>query len=109
METAEAPAAAEELRKTFGGQQVLIGISFEVENGETVGVLGRSGTGKSVLLKLIVGLEAPDAGSIRVHGEDITGLARNRLNEVRKKIGFLFQQAALYDSLCVEANVAFPL
>jgi phospholipid/cholesterol/gamma-HCH transport system ATP-binding protein len=72
-------------------------------------VLGRSGTGKSVLLKLIVGLQQPDSGSIRIHGHEISGLATEGLNEIRKKIGFLFQQAALYDSLSVEENVAFPL
>ena len=72
-------------------------------------VLGRSGTGKSVLLKLIVGLQQPDSGSIRIHGQEIAGLEMDRLNEIRKKIGFLFQQAALYDSLTVEENVEFPL
>jgi phospholipid/cholesterol/gamma-HCH transport system ATP-binding protein len=72
-------------------------------------VLGRSGTGKSVLLKLIIGLHKPDSGSIRVNGEDVTKLKLKELNEVRKKVGFLFQQAALYDSLTIEENVAFPL
>jgi phospholipid/cholesterol/gamma-HCH transport system ATP-binding protein len=72
-------------------------------------VLGRSGTGKSVFLKLLVGLQAPDSGSVRVAGEEITGLESRRLNEIRKKMGYLFQQAALYDSLTVEQNVDFPL
>jgi phospholipid/cholesterol/gamma-HCH transport system ATP-binding protein len=72
-------------------------------------VLRRSGTGKSVLLKLIVGLQRPDSGSIRIHGQEIGGLEMDRLNEIRNKIGFLFQQAALYDSLTVEENVDFPL
>jgi len=72
-------------------------------------VLGRSGTGKSVLLKLIVGLQKPDAGSIHVGGQEIVDVPLERLNEIRKKLGFLFQQAALYDSLTVEENVAFPL
>jgi phospholipid/cholesterol/gamma-HCH transport system ATP-binding protein len=72
-------------------------------------VLGRSGTGKSVLLKLIIGLQRPDAGSIRVHGQEITRLDLDAMNELRKKMGFLFQHAALYDSLTVEQNVAFPL
>jgi phospholipid/cholesterol/gamma-HCH transport system ATP-binding protein len=97
------------LRKAFGEQTVLDGIDLEVARGETVTVLGRSGTGKSVLLKLIIGLQQPDAGSIQVNGAEITGLALDRLNEIRKKIGFLFQHAALYDSLTVEENVAFPL
>jgi len=97
------------LRKSFGKQRVLNGVDLTVAKGETVAVLGRSGTGKSVLLKLLVGLQSPDAGSICIRGEEITGLEIDRLNEIRKKIGFLFQQAALYDSLTVEENVAFPL
>jgi phospholipid/cholesterol/gamma-HCH transport system ATP-binding protein len=72
-------------------------------------VLGRSGTGKSVLLRLIIGLQKPDSGSVRIHGQDIAGLALDQLGEIRKKMGFLFQHAALYDSLTVEQNVAFPL
>jgi len=72
-------------------------------------VLGRSGTGKSVLLRLIIGLEKPDSGSIRIHGQEIAGLALDRMGEIRKKMGFLFQHAALYDSLTVAENVAFPL
>src|SRR5215471_9562192 len=97
------------LRKAFGEQKVLKGITLEVARRETVAVLGRSGGGKSVLLKLIIGLQTPDAGSIQVAGQEITKLPDKKLNEVRKKIGFLFQQAALYDSLTVEENVAFPL
>lgn len=97
------------LRKAFGAQVVLDGIDLEVARGEALTVLGRSGTGKSVLLKLIVGLQKPDAGSIQIGGEEIGDLALDRLNEIRKKVGFLFQQAALYDSLTVEENVAFPL
>src|SRR5438309_7597751 len=97
------------LRKSFGAQVVLDGIDLEVRRGEMLTILGRSGTGKSVLLKLIIGLQKPDAGSIRIHGEEITGLDMDQLNEMRKKVGFLFQQAALYDSLTVEENVAFPL
>src|SRR5215467_8762418 len=99
----------ESLKKSFGRQVVLKGISLEVGKGETLSVLGRSGTGKSVLLKLIIGLHKPDSGSIRVKGEDVTKLPMKELNEIRKKVGFLFQQAALYDSLSVEENVAFPL
>jgi len=97
------------LRKSFGQQTVLDGVDLEVKRGETVTVLGRSGTGKSVLLKLIIGLQKPDAGSIEVRGEEVTNLPLDRLNEIRKKVGFLFQHAALYDSLTVEENVAFPL
>src|SRR5258708_952341 len=103
------PVAVKGLRKSFGAQRVLNGVDFTVAKGETVAVMGRSGTGKSVLLKLLVGLQAPDAGSICIQGEEITSLKIDRLNEIRKKMGFLFQQAALYDSLTVEENVAFPL
>ena len=113
------PAAAKEdggpaiavvdLHKSFGRQKVLNGISLAVGRGETLAVLGRSGTGKSVLLRLIIGLEKPDSGSIRIHGQDIAGLILDRMGEIRKKMGFLIQHAALYDSLTVEQNVAFPL
>src|ERR1039458_6193014 len=105
-----APAmAVEDLHKSFGTQNVLNGISLTVRRGETLAVLGRSGTGKSVLLRLIIGLEKPDLGSVRIRGQDIAGLALDQLVEIRKKMGFLFQHAALYDSLTVEQNVAFPL
>jgi phospholipid/cholesterol/gamma-HCH transport system ATP-binding protein len=105
----ESPIVIEDLRKSFGEQNVLNGINLVVNRGETLAVLGRSGTGKSVLLKLIVGLQKPDTGSIHVLGQDIAKLDGDRLNEIRKKIGFLFQSAALYDSLTMEENVAFPL
>lgn len=98
-----------ELRKTFGKQKVLDGIDLHVKKGETLTILGRSGTGKSVLLKLIIGLQKPDSGSIRIMNEEIAHLTTAELDEVRKKIGFLFQYSALYDSLSVEENVAFPL
>jgi phospholipid/cholesterol/gamma-HCH transport system ATP-binding protein len=101
--------AVENLHKSFGTQSVLNGISLSVKRGETLAVLGRSGTGKSVLLRLIIGLETPDSGSVRIHGQGIAGLALDRMGEIRKKMGFLFQHAALYDSLTVEQNVAFPL
>jgi len=103
------PVVVKGLRKSFGEQRVLNGVDLTVAKGETVAVMGRSGTGKSVLLKLLVGLQAPDVGSISIQGEEITSLGIDRLNEIRKKVGFLFQQAALYDSLTVEENVAFPL
>jgi len=103
------PVEVKGLCKSFGQQKVLNGIDLCVARGETVAILGRSGTGKSVLLKLLIGLQPPDSGSIRISGQDITRLNVHQLNEVRKKVGFLFQQAALYDSLTVEQNVAFPL
>jgi phospholipid/cholesterol/gamma-HCH transport system ATP-binding protein len=101
--------AVEGLHKSFGSQRVLNGISLSVKRGETLAVLGRSGTGKSVLLRVIIGLEKPDSGAVRIHSQDIGGLALDQLGEIRKKMGFLFQHAALYDSLTVEQNVAFPL
>ena len=105
----EPPVVLRGLHKSFGAQVVLNGIDLTVARGETLAVLGRSGTGKSVLLKIIIGLQKPDAGSVSIHGQEITGLNLDKLNEIRKKMGFLFQQAALYDSLTVEENVAFPL
>ncbi len=97
------------LHKSFGAQKVLNGIDLTVGSGKTLAVLGRSGTGKSVLLKLIIGLKKPDSGSIHVHEREITSSSSESLNEIRKTMGFLFQHAALYDSLTVEENVAFPL
>lgn len=105
-----APAIAlNGLHKQFGSQTVLDDVSLTVGAGETLAVLGRSGAGKSVLLKLIIGLQEPDRGSIAIHGEDIVGLPVERLNAIRVRVGFLFQDAALYDALTLEDNVAFPL
>jgi len=101
--------AVEDLHKSFGSQKVLNKITLAVRRGETLAVLGRSGTGKSVLLKLIIGLEKPDSGSVRIHGQDIAGLALDQMGKIRLKMGFLFQHAALYDSLTITQNVAFPL
>ncbi len=110
VEKDNAPVVAvEDVHKSFGSQKVLNGINLAVRRGETLAVLGRSGTGKSVLLRLVIGLEKTDSGLVRIQGQDITGLALDQLGEIRKKMGFLFQHAALYDSLTVEQNVAFPL
>jgi phospholipid/cholesterol/gamma-HCH transport system ATP-binding protein len=97
------------VHKSYGAQRVLDGIDLEVAQGETLAILGRSGTGKSVLLKLLVGLQQPDAGSVLVHGEEVAGIAPKAMNALRQKIGFVFQSAALYDSMTVGDNVAFPL
>jgi phospholipid/cholesterol/gamma-HCH transport system ATP-binding protein len=105
----EPAVVIQDLCKSFGQQKVLNGISLAIDAGETVVVLGRSGTGKSVLLKLLIGLQKPDSGSIRIQGQEITNLHFKDLNHIRIKVGFLFQQAALYDSLSIEENVAFPL
>ena len=103
------PIVIEQIHKSFADQKVLIGITLRVSAGESVAVLGRSGTGKSVLLKLMIRLLPSDLGSICVMGEEINTLNEHELYEIRKKVGFLFQQAALYDSLTVRENVAFPL
>ncbi len=103
------PVVLRGVRKSFGAQTVLNGIDLSVARGETVAVLGRSGTGKSVLLKILIGLQKPDSGSVCIHGQEITRLNLDDLNAVRRKIGFSFQYSALYDSMSVEENVAFPL
>jgi phospholipid/cholesterol/gamma-HCH transport system ATP-binding protein len=106
----QTPAVAvKDLHKSFGAQKVLDGISLTIMPGETLAVLGRSGTGKSVSLRIIIGLEKPDTGSVRIQGKEIRALGIDELGDVRKNMGFLFQHAALYDSLTVEENVAFPL
>jgi phospholipid/cholesterol/gamma-HCH transport system ATP-binding protein len=99
----------EGVEKRFGQQTVLDGVNLTISADESVAVLGRSGTGKSVLLKLIVGLQTPDAGSILLNGQAIGKLSAEELSEARTRVGFLFQEAALYDSLTIEDNVAFPL
>jgi phospholipid/cholesterol/gamma-HCH transport system ATP-binding protein len=103
------PIAVEGLRKSFGTQTVLDGLTFQLVAGQVTCVLGRSGTGKSVLLKLLIGLQLPDAGSIHLEGRDILSASTKELNEARRKVGFLFQESALYDSMTIEENVAFPL
>jgi len=110
MNNGHAPAIQiHNVSKAFGKQTVLNQIDLQVARGETLTVLGRSGTGKSVMLKLLIGLQQPDSGEIEIEGEPITGAPIEALNRIRKKIGFLFQSAALYDSLTVADNVAFPL
>lgn len=98
-----------DLRKRFGMQEVLKGTNLTVHRGETVVIIGRSGSGKSVLLKHIMGLVEADSGSIHVDGEEITGLHERELGRIRRKIGILFQDGALFDSFNVAENVAFPL
>ncbi|MEW6733592.1 MAG: ATP-binding cassette domain-containing protein [Acidobacteriota bacterium] len=95
--------------KSFRQQRVLDGVNLVVEAQQNLIILGRSGTGKSVLLKLIIGLLKPDRGTIKVFDQEITAINREALNQVRKRMGFLFQDAALYDSMTVRENVAFPL
>lgn len=97
------------LSKSFGEHHILREVNLSVEEGKTLVVLGRSGGGKSVILKHLIGLMKPDSGNVLVDGEDITGLPERKLTDVRRKIGMLFQSAALFDSMTVEANLAFPL
>jgi phospholipid/cholesterol/gamma-HCH transport system ATP-binding protein len=97
------------LKKAFGEKQVLDGIDLDVQSGETVVVLGPSGTGKSVLLKHILGLIEADAGSIQVDGEEVVGRPEHELNQIRRRFGMLFQGAALFDSMTVGENVGLGL
>ena len=99
----------DKVTKSFGPQRVLDGVSFQVKRGETLAVLGRSGTGKSVLLRIITGLQAPDSGSAVILGTNMSEAPKKDVNAVRTQMGFLFQHAALYDSLTVAENVAFPM
>ena len=99
----------EKVTKRFGSQEVLRGIDLEVERGETCVVLGLSGSGKSVLMKHLIGLMRPDSGRIVIDGEDIAQLSGDALLRVRRKFGMVFQQSALFDSMTVGDNVAFPL
>lgn len=99
----------QDLTKSFETTAVLKGLSLTLKKGENLVILGKSGTGKSVLIKCIVRLLNADSGSINVLGEEITTLKNEELNEVRRKIGFLFQSGALYDSMTVRENLEFPL
>lgn len=98
-----------DLHKAIGSQKILRGVNLEVRRGECLVVMGRSGEGKSVFLKHLIGLMIPDRGSVRVEGEEIVGLSERKLGTVRKKTGVLFQDGALFDSMTVAENVAFPL
>ena len=97
------------LMKSIGEQEILRGVDFRVEKGETLVIIGRSGGGKSVLLKHLVGLMRPDSGEIYIDGQNILGLNERKLAAIRLKVGILFQGGALFDSMTVEENIAFPL
>jgi len=97
------------LKKTFGKNAVLKGVTLSVYKGEDLVILGRSGSGKSVTIKCLVGLVVPDSGSLKVFGTDVSHLNNRELNEVRTRIGFLFQNGALYDSMSVRQNLSFTL
>lgn len=97
------------LFKAFGDNKVLVDFNLELFKGESVVVLGKSGSGKSVLIKCIIGLLEPDNGAIEVLGENILDLNEQELDKIRARIGFLFQSNALYDSMTVRENLEFPL
>src|SRR6185436_11525777 len=111
------PAAAQaepiiqfrKVRKAFGPKVIYDGLNLDVRAGESLTIIGGSGVGKSVMLKMLIGLLKVDAGSILFHGKDITKMARQELGHVRQEIGMLFQGAALFDSISVGANVAYGL
>jgi phospholipid/cholesterol/gamma-HCH transport system ATP-binding protein len=98
-----------DLHKSYEGLRVLAGVDLDIRRGETITILGGSGTGKSVMLKLISGLEKPDGGRIKIDRQDITPLTEDELVPIRRKIGMLFQGAALFDSLSAGENVAYPI
>src|SRR5215472_17399244 len=97
------------LQKSFGGHKILDGVNLRIESGESVVIIGRSGGGKSVLLKHIIGLIKPDVGKVLIDGEDIVPMDERALLRVRSKFGMLFQGAALFDSMTVAENVGFAL
>jgi phospholipid/cholesterol/gamma-HCH transport system ATP-binding protein len=98
-----------DVEKSYGNHQVLDGVSFQLRRGETKIIIGASGSGKSTILKLVMGLEKPDSGSILVDGQDITLLSERKLVNIRQRIGMVFQESALFDSLSVRENVAYRL
>lgn len=98
-----------DLHKSFGEQKVLNGFNMELRNGENLVLMGKSGAGKSVMIKCLVGLMEPDSGSVEILGRNILNMKREELDELRTDIGFLFQGSALYDSMTVRENLEFPL
>ena len=100
---------ARDLKLSFGPNVILDGVNLKIEKGESVVIIGRSGGGKSVLLKNLIGLLKPDSGEVLIDGEEIVGMDERQLLRVRKKFGMLFQSAALFDSMTVAENISFPL
>ena len=108
-EASEALVRIEKVRKTYGHKIVHRGIDLEIRRGEILTLMGGSGSGKSVLLRSIIGLERPDSGRILFHGQDVTALDEENLVDVRKRIAYVFQYGALFDSYTVNENLAYPL
>ena len=108
-ERKEVMASVRDLWKSFGDREVLKGVNLDLYKTENLVILGRSGTGKSVLIKCMVGLIRPDSGTINILGKDVFALSPKELNELRLQIGFSFQGSALYDSMTVRENLEFPL
>jgi phospholipid/cholesterol/gamma-HCH transport system ATP-binding protein len=109
MDHPEVMASIRDLRKSFGDREVLKGVNLDLYRSENLVILGRSGTGKSVLIKCMVGLIKPDSGTINVLGKNVFALSPKELNDLRLQIGFSFQGSALYDSMTVRENLEFPL
>jgi phospholipid/cholesterol/gamma-HCH transport system ATP-binding protein len=109
IDSDEIVISLQNLKKSFGSLHVLNGIDLEVKKGENIAVLGRSGSGKSVLIKIICGLIKPDSGSVKVFGQEIDKISKKELQLLRQKIGFSFQSSALYDSMTVKGNLEYPL
>ena len=98
-----------DLHKSFGAKKVLDGLSLKIEKGETLTVLGGSGSGKTVLLKVLLGLMGPDRGRVLFEGGDVVTMDEDEIHAVRRRVGMLFQGGALFDSLTVKENVAYPI
>jgi len=109
MNTPETVLEIRGIKKAFGSKVIHRGVTFSLQKGEVLGLFGGSGTGKSVLIRSIIGLERPDAGEILFEGRNLLELSERQLYKVRTKIGFVFQNGALFDSLTVEENLAYPL
>src|SRR6185369_4685333 len=105
----EAMIRFRDVHKAFGEQHVLAGLSFDVERGRTLGIMGASGSGKSVILRHLIGLMRPDSGLVEVDGLEVPALARAELSTLRRRMGFVFQESALINWLSVGENVALPL
>jgi phospholipid/cholesterol/gamma-HCH transport system ATP-binding protein len=101
--------AVRSLKKKIGQQEILCGVDLQIRTGETLVLIGRSGGGKTVLLKHMIGLMEPDSGEILIHGQNIIGMSERQLGAIREKVGILFQSGALFDSMTVADNIAFPL